>query len=309
MAVNGNVILDNGVVVDAYNSAQGVYGGANVQKRGGVLASGQVINNGAMVQGTILAGAASSDPVAPLPSGYVDLGNLTISGNYTFPAGNYRVSTLNINGTPIVSAVGTVRIWFTNLNLAGTVGAGVARPGQLTFFGGAGSQVNFNGSGSFTGVIYAPGANVTFNGPTTVEGALIGGQVTLNSNVVVHEDMSLFCSGAVPGVENAGAAGKTPGVDVGTALGAQRLAAVPNPAHGTVEVLYQLQVPGHERLRLYALNGQEVESWDLGALPAGAGEVSLDLQKVAPGIYLLVSESGSAVGVSRTTFKLAVVGH
>jgi|GEM_PF-859438 len=61
----------------------------------------------------------------------------------------------------------------------------------LYFMGGPGQEVSIDSNSDFHGVIYAPEADIEISSNFELFGAIIAGQLTLNSNVQIHFDESL----------------------------------------------------------------------------------------------------------------------
>lgn len=92
---------------------------------------------------------------------YVGTGSLTLSGNSTVNTSG-RATNLIINALPAVTSV------------------------------------TFSGNADFTGAIYAPNANLTFNGGGNVSGSLVVKSITLGGNFDIHYDEA-FRTGAPGG--------------------------------------------------------------------------------------------------------------
>ena len=258
------------------------------------------------------------------PTLYTDLGNLNITGNYTFAAGNYLVGSLNINGNSTVNVVGTVRIWFKNLNLAGVVGAGGTKPSQLQFFSRSDAgQVNINGNCKLSALVFAPNVPINDSGTHGIYGALVGSTVTLNGNVEVHydEDLGTDChEGGHEGDDGEGD-GREHDLEISRAMNAPKnssdllglpqgkdLIAVPNPSKGRTLAIFRLANPGNARLTLLNIAGQAVVRVQAHDLPAGQNVLPVDISHVAPGVYILTLEGDSDFGTKLlSTFKMAVI--
>ncbi|HXB97411.1 MAG TPA: sugar-binding protein, partial [bacterium] len=87
-----------------------------------------------------------------------------------------------------------------------------------------------------------------------------------------------------------------------------RLAAYPNPAGAAVQVAYRLPQAGAARLVLYSLDGEAVDTVELGERPAGDGQVRLGTGTCASGLYVLalLSDGGGAWQL-QASFKMAVL--
>ncbi len=298
--------------MDSYRSSLGSYGGSNRFSQGGVRAGTQIVKNGnANIQGLQLPMSPSGLTPMPTPAAYTDLGDLNINGNYTFAAGDYLVSSLNINGNPTVTVQGTVRIWFRALNLAGNVGAGATVPAKLQFFSRSDAwHVNINGNGKLTGIVFAPNIPVNHSGNGGVFGALVGSSVTLNGNVALHydEDLGAGC-GASGGVGIARVGGEPKeGTTVGWLPLDKTLISVPNPSKGQATAVFRLPEGGEATLSLMNIAGELALRLRAHDLPAGENMLPLDLSHIAPGVYILVLEAKSEFGAQVLGhFKMAVV--
>lgn len=312
------MIVNSGARVDSYRSSLGAYGGANVGDHGDLQAAqGITINGGGVVHGRLYPYDPADLTPVPTPARYTNLGDLNIQGDYTFQAGNYLVDTLNCNGTPAIHVHGgQVRIWFNNLNLAGSVGLGADRPSDLILYSRIGAgQVNLNGGPStFTGVIFAPNIPVNINGTGKYFGACIASRLVLNSSVAMHGDEDLGsgcangCAGDLKSAE-VRSVGK-----VGTGIGryglppGRTLVAYPNPAKGRMTVVYRLETSGHLKLGLSDLTGRTVDIRDLGIQPRGINGVDWDLRMEAPGLYFVWATFDGGQGQQTLgLFKLAVL--
>jgi len=81
----------------------------------------------------------------------------------------------------------------------------------------------------------------------------------------------------------------------------------PNPAHGHAVALMDLPTEGRVRLRVSNLAGERVQDLDLGECRAGTLSAPLNLQRLAPGVYLVQLDlSAQGPGSGRVWFKLAV---
>lgn len=119
----------------------------------------------------------------------VDLGTLTLkSGRYVINRFN-----LNSNGNLYIDDTdGPVTIWvldFLSPSSSITVKSGKASGFWLIYNGT--QDVNNNSNNNFTGVLFAPGARVNIN--YIVKGAIVGGNVALNSPARVYYDVNLKC--------------------------------------------------------------------------------------------------------------------
>jgi hypothetical protein len=185
------------VNIDSYKSSLGAYGGSNIFSNGNLQAAGSInIGIQTTVNGTQFAGTPSSLEPASVP--VVTSGDLTISGNYTFPAGDSYFGKLTLSGVGItVTAAlgGQSRVWFDRLivNCDGST-IGITNPNNLWFLGTCFGQVSLNGSdNSISAVFYNP--NGPINDHSTDEtffGEWVGSWITLGgTNTSFHRDESL----------------------------------------------------------------------------------------------------------------------
>jgi hypothetical protein len=204
VANTSNVVIGRGTTIDSYQSSLGAYGGSNVGSAAIVQAGTTISNNGGVVRGTLRPNTPAGLAVVPVASGARNLplgsttpGSLNISTaaqSVTLAPGDYVAANLNVNapGAIRISPAGEVRIWVTgSLNLGGNLNVN-GIPRNLTILVTSGGSINFNGGGSFFGVLYAPTSTVIVNSP--VFGNVIGKSVTLNTGAAVHFDQSSTCA-------------------------------------------------------------------------------------------------------------------
>ena len=86
-----------------------------------------------------------------------------------------------------------------------------------------------------------------------------------------------------------------------SAAGIEIGAARPNPVHSRAAVRFTTGTVGTVRLSLYDVLGRRVAVLAEGERPAGQHEATLDARRLAPGVYLLVLESGGARAVRPVT--------
>jgi hypothetical protein len=322
-----STFVGNGLV-DSYDSSLGNYGGSNVGGMGGVRAGGNIVlGAGAQINGTQVPQAPEALTPVPVPTGAVNLGDLSIHGNqpYILTAGDYVVDSLSISGNSTLQTTGgQVRIWFNNLSLAGTVGLASATPNNLWFFSRTSAQVvSLNGTCTLYGVIFAPNVPITDGGTGGVFGALIGSQVTLNGGAEVHYDQRLGCSSggyarlmvAKPlslSLKDGGNGDTRPPERINPYArflsDSKPIFAVPNPARDSATVAYYLKESSKVVIRLFSMEGKEVRELSLGEQAAGIGTAQVDLRSLGTGIYFAVLTADAGNGpVAKGTFKLAVL--
>ena len=204
VANTSNVVIGRGTTIDSYQSSLGAYGGSNVGSAAIVQAGTTISNNGGVVRGTLRPNTPAGLAVVPVASGARNLplgsttpGSINISTtaqSITLAPGDYVAANLNVNapGAIRISPAGEVRIWVTgSLNLGGNLNVN-GIPRNLTILVTSAGSINFNGGGSFFGVLYAPTSTVIVNSP--VFGNVIGKSVTLNTGAAVHFDQSSTCA-------------------------------------------------------------------------------------------------------------------
>lgn len=162
------------------------------------LGTGTMPNPSYTPNSTILtvSSAASSTTVTPpnqdVPVYFQEV-NVSV-GTLTLKAGKYVVTRLNLNsGTlSIDDSAGPVALWvldFLSPSSTVTVASGKASRFWMVYNGT--QQVNNNTNNNFTGVLFAPAAEINLN--YVINGAVVGGKVTLNSPSKVHFDTGLKC--------------------------------------------------------------------------------------------------------------------
>jgi hypothetical protein len=132
-------------------------------------------------------------PASPSVAEYFSGINLN-GGRLTLQAGLYVVSTLNLNSGEIYidDTNGPVRLWVLNSispNTAVIVKSG--NPANFWLIYDGTGQLNNNTNNNFTGIIFAPGAQINLN--YIVHGAVVGANITMNSGGTVHYDTNLRC--------------------------------------------------------------------------------------------------------------------
>lgn len=110
-------------------------------------------------------------------------GQLDILGLVTLNLGAtlriYTNGIANIQAGALVNTTGQA----VNLQLYSTMD-GIGTPGA--------GQFDVIGNGAFIGIIYAPNARVNITGGGTVQGAVIGGDVTISNNISFDESLANF---------------------------------------------------------------------------------------------------------------------
>jgi|WetSurMetagenome_2_1015567.scaffolds.fasta_scaffold14336_3 uncharacterized membrane protein YgcG len=227
-SVPGCITINNSTVVDGYDSSYGPSGpgnqsNASVGMRCSSGASGSCPKNcpSGCITGSINYGqnvnlststlplpphSANNDHLSAPPSStatttpppdatYYEYLDLNAGGTVTLRAGRYVVEHLNstANSTLFIDDTdGPVFLWVEqNLSPNCTVTVKSGRPSSFWLVYVGTDDVNNNSNNFFTGVIFAPASRVNLN--YVVNGAVVGGQVTLNSLSKVHFDSNLTC--------------------------------------------------------------------------------------------------------------------
>jgi len=225
----GCITINNASKVDSFSSTVGSYGGGNTGTADVAMTCSKAVAGGSCpnncptgcITGEIVYGNAStfSASTMPVPAYTVNSNrvavpvNTTLSpatpssviyfeeidvntgGTLTLKSGRYVVNYLNLNqfGTLYVDdSQGSVVLWvLSSVSPSSTVmvKSGKAEGFWLVYNGT--NSVNNNSNNSFTGVIFAPAAEVNLN--YVVTGAVVGGKVTLNGSARVHFDTALQC--------------------------------------------------------------------------------------------------------------------
>ena len=191
-ATTGGANLNPPARTDSFLSCQGPYGGSNVRAHGDVQAGTSInVNTGAVVSGARLPSSPVAATPMAVPPGLVSSGSLNVNGPVTLAAGDYLYDNININTNGTLTGGGLVRIWYRfSLNINSVVNAAGGLPGNLWFFGLAGSSpVGVNSGARVTGVIDAPTTAVTVNASSTLFGAAVGSTVTMNGGQVHYDEV------------------------------------------------------------------------------------------------------------------------
>ena len=154
----------------------------------------------AVIQGSRTAAAAPKvlDPVS-VPTGLVDQGSLSVSGNntVTLGGGSYWYSSLSITGNGKVNFTGPATVYVTgNVSISGN-GFGTSQdlPPNLTIQVAGARNVSLTGNGNFYGAIYAPASDISISGNGSLFGAIIGNTLQDSGNGKIHYDQALNTAG------------------------------------------------------------------------------------------------------------------
>jgi len=224
----GCITINASSKVDGFSSASGPYGGSNVSPGSVAMTCSKAQSTSCpnncptgCITGTTTYGYSSPlgtgtlpvpsyttnstritvpndttiTPATPSTVTYLEEISVNPGGTLTLKAGRYVVNYLNLNqfGTLYIDdGAGPVTVWilsFVGLNSTINVKSGKAESFWLVYNGT--NQINNNTNSNFTGVIFAPAAEVNLN--YVVTGAIVGGKVTLNGPSKIHFDTSLKC--------------------------------------------------------------------------------------------------------------------
>jgi hypothetical protein len=216
----GCITINSGSRVDGYNRSTGSYGGSNTTTADIAMTcpSSQTSCPNNCPSGCITGSVHYSQPSLytvnslPAPSYTSNWNTVTVppnktiapayyhevdlnSGTLTLTAGNYVVNYLNLNGGTLYidDSMGAVRLWvLSSVSPNSTVTVKSGNPADFWLIYNGTADVNNNTNNNFTGVFFAPGANVNLN--YTIYGAVVGGKATLNGSAAVHYDSNLRCN-------------------------------------------------------------------------------------------------------------------
>lgn len=227
-SITGCITINNNTVVDGYDSSLGPAGPGNQSNASvgmrcsaagasscpkncpsgcitGSINYGQNVNLSTTTlplpthttnNDHLVAPPSSTAAVTPPPDAtYYEYLDLDSGGTVTLKAGRYVVE--HLNSTPnstlfIDDTDGPVLLWvLRNLAPNCTVTVKSGSPSSFWLIYLDDDDVNNNSNNHFTGVVFAPAAKVNLN--YVVNGAVVGGQVTLNSLSKVHFDNNLKC--------------------------------------------------------------------------------------------------------------------
>jgi hypothetical protein len=303
VAAGSIVVINNGAMVDGYDSSRGSYGTGNQGLAAGIQAGGTITNNG-QVTGSLLPNTAST--ATPIPSPAVTpLGIVLVNSGQTLTlvAGEYSASSLTINGNGTLLAQGQVRIWVSGaVTVSGTLKSASGMPNDFWIILSGSGPVQVNGGGLVLGVVDAPLANVLVGG--TLEGGLVAANVTLNSGASVHFDRQVSCgvSGSLVAALSRASAGKL----IRGAKLDRPVVVAPNPCRGQAILWYSLPQASTVQVIIYDIAGEQVYRRWIGQQQAGVWQQSLNLSGMANGVYVLrVLLDGQRC--SSCDFKLAVI--
>ena len=303
VAVNGGVIINNGSVVDGYNSSLGIYGPGNEGLSANVQASGSITNYG-QVTGSLIPNTTCT--TTPIPSPVVTpLGVVLVNSNQTLElaAGNYSASSFTVNGT--FHADGPVRIWVSGAaTIGGTCIPTSGHPGDLWIILGGTGQFQLNAGAVAEAVVDAPLASAIIS--SSLQGGLVAANVTLNSGGGVHLDSQVACNGSGGTVLAAISHSSTTSKFIRGVKLDRPVIVAPNPCRGQAIVWYNLSQEATVQVVIYDIAGEQVYRRWIGQQQAGTWQQSLNLNGMANGVYVLrVLLDGQRCG--SCDFKLAII--
>ena len=225
----GVTLLEDGVVVDSYDSAQGAYNPlapgseAHIGSNGDIkLLTGNTVRGNAQAGGNVTLGAGSTitgsttAPAPPVTFPPVDTTppsppapnlNVAAGATATLPAGTYYFNAIDLGTGATLNITGPVVIYMTGTFHAqggakiNATAASTRKPTDLLIFSSAVGEdavKGYDGGGEFRGAIFAPDAEVEFSAGWTVHGSLVGTQIDIEDGVQFHYDRALARS-STPG--------------------------------------------------------------------------------------------------------------
>jgi hypothetical protein len=226
----GVTLLEDGVVVDSYDSALGNYdpstagAEANIGSNGDIkLLTGNTVRGNAQAGGTVTLGAGSTitgtttAPAPPVTFPPVDTAppippapNLSVANGATatLSAGTYYFDAITLGSGATLNITGPVVIYMTGTfdaqggAMINATAASTRKPTDLLIFSskaGEDAVKGYPGGGLFRGGIYALGAEIEFSAGWTVHGSLVGTQIDIEDGVQFHYDRALARSSTAGG--------------------------------------------------------------------------------------------------------------
>lgn len=199
---NGDISTDSTAVGAITIDLNSTVNGDVLVGPGGNTATG-VVNAGTITGTTTTEPSTWNLPLSTIPTGVVNQGPLSISGNTvrTLSEGTYWFSSLQVTGNGRLQVSGAVKIYVTgNINIGGNgVATANNAPPNLLIYGTVDptnaanktTSVNIHGNGNFYGAVYAPAAAIQVTGNAGAYGSLTGASVTVNGNGGLHYDEAL----------------------------------------------------------------------------------------------------------------------
>jgi hypothetical protein len=203
---HGDVSTDgttSGIISVGSNST--VDGSAEIGPGGNVGTGIEIGSHGQITGDQTNEPAVWNMPLSQIPSGTINSGALTLSGNTvrTLGTGTYWFTSIRITGNGQLQVSGAVKIYVTgSIDIGGN---GIATAGNLPpnlfIYGTAANlssptvnvctSVSIHGNGNFYGAVYAPSANIAVSGNGAAFGSLTGNTVQINGNGGFHYDEAL----------------------------------------------------------------------------------------------------------------------
>ncbi|HLE79753.1 MAG TPA: hypothetical protein VJA25_00500, partial [Dehalococcoidia bacterium] len=217
----GVTLLEDGVVVDSYDSAvadypSGAGSEAHIGSNGNItLWAGSTVKGNAQAGGNVTLGAGSTitgsttAPAPPVTFPPVDTTppsppapNLNVADGTTvaLPAGIHYFNAIDVGANATLNITGPVVIYMTGTFHAqggakiNATAASTRKPTDLLIFSSAVGEdavKGYEGGGQFRGAIHAPDAEVEFSAGWTIHGSLIGTQIDIEDAVQFHYDRAL----------------------------------------------------------------------------------------------------------------------
>jgi len=225
----GVTLLEDGVLVNSYDSSLGNYdpstagAEANIGSNGNIaLLTGNTVRGNAQAGGTVTLGAGSvitgttTAPAPPVTFPPVDTTppsppalDLSVANGATatLNAGTYHFNAITLGTGATLNITGPVVIYMTGTfhaqggAMINATAPSTRKPTDLLIFSsGVGEDAvkGFPGGGQFRGAIFAPDAEVEFSAGWTVHGSLVGDQIDIEDGVQFHYDLALARS-STPG--------------------------------------------------------------------------------------------------------------
>jgi Flp pilus assembly protein TadG/formylmethanofuran dehydrogenase subunit C len=211
-----SITMSGNAQVDSYLSSQGAYSSAtrrqngHIATRGSISLSGNVriygnayykagmfkSGNAAVVspgQAQVLSGDLSYPPPT-LPASYVNLGNLTGSGNgsIVLNSGNYYVNNISTSGNYTIRINGQVRLYVAgNVSLSGNVSTLGNVPGNFVINVMNSGNVALSGNSNLYADVYAPNGAVSVSGNGDLFGRIVSKSLSISGNGKFHYDEDL----------------------------------------------------------------------------------------------------------------------
>lgn len=207
---DGSIAADS-TVIGAITMTNTTIRGTALVNENGFPETGITINNSTIIppvtdpvtppKGNLPTGwvLGAPPPMASLPEPPIEIDLSSVTKNKTLAPGIYHTSSIHISGQATLSTSGAVKIYVDgNVDVTGQgTTAADNKPGNLHIYV-TGTDVKIRGNGSFTGGLYAPNANVSFQTSNSGKGGVIYGAVVAKTfttfgggNPTVHYDLAM----------------------------------------------------------------------------------------------------------------------